>query len=133
MNMLLGGQGLALLASGEFEKAWESVEGSGMEHARLSEFLSVSLIKDKEKALRVVGAASAFKRMCSQFKCVYGDVSVFVSNLTGSYVLDNNKSLVYELLLLSVFPQNSHLLVAKKKATTLYLINIYLLKNQASV
>lgn len=46
MNMLLGGQGLAVLASGEFEKAWESMEGSGTEHARLSEFLSVSLIKE---------------------------------------------------------------------------------------
>lgn len=36
MNMLLGGQGLAALASGEFEKAWESKEGSGTEHAQLS-------------------------------------------------------------------------------------------------
>lgn len=54
MNMLLGGQGLAVLASGEFEKAWESMEGSGTEHARLSEFLGMSLIKDKEKALHVV-------------------------------------------------------------------------------
>lgn len=49
MNMMLGGQGLAVLASSEFEKAWESKEGSGTEHARYSEFLSVSLIKNKGK------------------------------------------------------------------------------------
>lgn len=38
INLLLGGQGLAVLASGEFAKAWERVEGSGTEHARLLGF-----------------------------------------------------------------------------------------------
>lgn len=100
MNMLLGGQGLAVLASGEFEKAWE---GSGTKHVQLSEFLSISLIKDNDKALHVVVAAAAFEWKSSQFKRLYGDVSVFVYNLTCSYALDKDNSLMYKLLLFFLF------------------------------
>lgn len=43
--MLFTGQGLAKFAWGEAEKARESLEGSGMEHASLSQCLIVGLIK----------------------------------------------------------------------------------------
>lgn len=43
--MLFSGQGLAKFAWGEVEKARESLEGSGTEHAGLSQCLSVGLIK----------------------------------------------------------------------------------------
>lgn len=43
--MLIGGQGFAECAWGDVERAWGSLEGSGMEHAGLSQCLSVGLIK----------------------------------------------------------------------------------------
>lgn len=45
MCMLINGQGLAEFAWGEAERARGSLEGSGMEHAGLSQCLSVGLIK----------------------------------------------------------------------------------------
>lgn len=46
MHTLFSGQGLAEFAWGEVEKAWENFEDTGMEHAGLSQYLSVGLIKD---------------------------------------------------------------------------------------
>lgn len=43
--MLISGQGLAEFAQGDVEKAWGSLAGSGMEHAGLSQCLSIGLIK----------------------------------------------------------------------------------------
>lgn len=87
-----------------------------------SQFLSASLIKDEIKAISVVVAAAVLKWMCSQLRRVYGDVSVFVYNLTCLCALDKDNSFVYKLLLLPIFLLNSHLSVTHNKTTT-FLIN----------
>lgn len=50
MRWLVGGQGLAEFAQGEFERAYGTLQGSGMEHTGLSVLLRVGLIKAKPES-----------------------------------------------------------------------------------
>ena len=76
LHTLFSCQGLAEFAWGEVENAWENFEDTGMEHAGLSQYLSVGLIKDEAKKHLVF--LQVFMCMCPWMCSQVNTVSVYV-------------------------------------------------------